>query len=556
MSITTDYKTFYLDFIAISTTQYINVRFAEVQNLTTVICKDISIIQTNSNDLTQTTDNSQPYLDKIAPTEPYSIKNPNGGSRYMTHPTISFGANDEWSVEVVLNWNGVDAYGDIQLCGGGYRTRISIEYGTVNNFLISNDSDSYVNGQFLANKKQGKIIILTVTRDSIGNLKTYIDNTLVNTHSKTGNFIFSKLFAGWETNKTTKVSIYSHHIFSKALSPNQISERSSILRSIFPEIPSVTIGSQTWAVRNFEAAVTPQGNLIAEMQTNGNVEKITNAADRDFSSDTGWWMKGAGWNVSNGTANHTTTSLGYLEKYSILTIGKSYKILISVISGNVSVLCGNGNVIALTTGTYILYMQCLGSTNLHIASTDSSAIIDNVSVQEIGWSGSQELYDGIYAQTSGTVEQKTYAAVKAASMWRSPNNSESLQAIYGKKYNKFAKKLLSMDIAYYNAANPTSNWGWDVMTEAQGDALIPLGANVNKLSGTNCWNTANGTNITGLSVIGGGVIDANGNYSGLKATEGIWLKDVDSALIFSDNSDAIVKTPCTTEGHSIRLIKV
>ena len=61
------------------------------------------------NDLTQTTAANQPYsLQAGLPGRNY-IGNPNNGSCYMTHPTISFGATDAWTVEVVFNWNGSNA---------------------------------------------------------------------------------------------------------------------------------------------------------------------------------------------------------------------------------------------------------------------------------------------------------------------------------------------------------------------------------------------------------------------------------------------------------------
>ena len=64
--------------------------------------------------------------------------------------------------------------------------------------------------------------------------------------------------------------------------------------------------------------------------------------------------------------------------------------------------------------------------------------IDNVSLKEIGWAGSTELYDGIYSQTTGTTTEKEYAALKAAAMWCHYNNDISLGAVYGKLYNWFA----------------------------------------------------------------------------------------------------------------------
>ena len=68
-----------------------------------------------SNDLIQTSSTNQPYLDKVSPNERLSAKNPNGGSCYLTHPTVSFGASDKWSVEFIINHNGY-----ISNAGGEY----------------------------------------------------------------------------------------------------------------------------------------------------------------------------------------------------------------------------------------------------------------------------------------------------------------------------------------------------------------------------------------------------------------------------------------------------
>ena len=58
------------------------------------------------NNATQTTESLQPFTSgNIAPNELPSLKNPNGGTRYMTHPEIAFGATDEWSVTTVVNWD-------------------------------------------------------------------------------------------------------------------------------------------------------------------------------------------------------------------------------------------------------------------------------------------------------------------------------------------------------------------------------------------------------------------------------------------------------------------
>ena len=41
----------------------------------------------------------------------------------------------------------------------------------------------------------------------------------------------------------------------------------------------------------------PLRNVIPEMQAATNVDKITNVADREFSSDTGFWLKAVGQSI-------------------------------------------------------------------------------------------------------------------------------------------------------------------------------------------------------------------------------------------------------------------
>ena len=46
----------------------------------------------------------------------------------------------------------------------------------------------------------------------------------------------------------------------------QISAEHTLLRSIFPEMESVQIGTQTWTTSNSDMVITPQGNIIPEVQ--------------------------------------------------------------------------------------------------------------------------------------------------------------------------------------------------------------------------------------------------------------------------------------------------
>ena len=240
------------------------------------------------------------------------------------------------------------------------------------------------------------------------------------------------------------------------------------------------------------------------------MEIITDIADREFSSDTGFWTKGPGWTIDGGKANaNIVANPSFLSSKVVATIGKWHKIQVDVTitSGSINYISGGAGIQKqLTSGINTFYSLHNGNTGqaVFVGFPGFIGSIDNISVQEVGWSDSTNLYNYIYANTTGTAGQKEYAAVKAAAMWRNVNNDPVLASDYGKKFNKYARKLLSIDIAYYNAANPTALWGWDIPTQAQLTTLSSNGGNALKVGGTNYWNTSNGINSTGLTLLGGG----------------------------------------------------
>lgn len=514
------------------------------------------------NDASQVTSTNQPYLSgNIAPNEKLGLKNPNGGSSYMTHPTISFGANESWSVTTVLNWNGSPII-------GVYFTRLNNNgighlglraNGGLSFFNFRNSLGDYFGSPFISsNLIIGKSYILTFVGLGYSDILIYLNgiylNKLTNTNKSTQinfNSIGTSNYEG---------QIKSHIIRSQALTQSQVTAEYNLLRSYIPEIENVTIGTQTWATSNCEIAATPQGNVIAEMQAAGNVEKITNAADREFSSDTGWWNLNRTV-IENGVCRFISASIGsWILKANLGLSGKWVKVVFSItnyVSGSVAVsFNSNRSAPFNSNGTFTVYIFADNNNPAIVASTHNTTLdIDNISVQEIGWSGSQELYDAIYAQTTGTVEQKAYAAVKAAAMWRSPNNDVARAAVYGKHYNKFALKLLKMDIAYFNTANPTALWGWHVATRAENTTLATVGGNALKMTGVNYWNTANGTNTSGATILGGGYTASNGTYTDEKVSTLLMCEDDDFARKVVDGSNSVDEVAITTEGGIIRLIK-
>ena len=481
-------------------------------------------------DATQTTSTSQPHLGNIiAPNERPSLKNQNGQSNYLTHPPISFAANEAWSVTTVFNFNGNNHYSFL------YGNNLVSAYNST--FIVHSGIDEYITKwanssgtilQLSVNNSYiiGKTIVATLVADGNGSLKYYENGILKNYFTVNTGSMFNSIFSAWiETDYTCPARLFFHSIFSSALTPTQVSQLSNYLMAKYPEIPSVTIGSQVWATSNCEMVATPMGNLIQNVTLNSNVEKITNAADREFSSDTGFWGKGSSTVISGGAVVCTNQSNGSaIFRSGLLTVGSWYKLSInvtSITSGYIGGICGYP-VLYLTAGVITYYFKANQSA-VNVGVYDSfTGSFDDISVQEIGWSGSAELYDGIYAQTAGTVEQKTYAAVKAAAMWCYYNNDAALGAIYGKLYNWYAVKLLQMDIDYYNAANPSTPWGWRVPADTDFNTLATTlgGASVAggkmKKEGATYFAAPNtgADNSSGFSAIGGGWREDNGVFSG------------------------------------------
>lgn len=522
-------------------------------------------------DLTQTSSSNQPILDKIAPAEKLSAKNPNGGSNYLTHTAISFGASDEWTSETMLNWNGTNTVNfPEELFGklgeGAFRLQRDGIFRFV--FLSSNLSTNTQFGTYSTLKLIGRNKVITLVAKQ-NTLKIYVDGIYVDSLSSVNtNLSINEILGGRDANSNTKCTLYSHHIFSKALSATEITERSSILKSIFPEIPFTRIGDQIWSVRNFEAVVTPQGNIIPEMQDNGNVEKITNAADRDFSSDTGFWSKDTGITIADGVCHMNTTANNWLSRGGHLP-GGAYKVILTItnyVSGIFKTAFDGANNPQFTAnGTYTFYIYN-PTTMTPRFGTASSFIgdINDISIQKVGWSDSQNLYEYIYNNTSGTDEQKTYAAVKAAAMWCHYNNDPTHGAIYGKLYNWFAVKLLQMDIDYYNAANPSTPWGWRVPTQADFNTLVTTlgGTSVAggkiKMTGTTYWNSPNtgATNESGFSLLACGRRLSDGAFGIINVSTKI--RGIDCFLQGADFYNQTIMTNTDIEpvfGYPIRLIK-
>jgi len=117
-------------------------------------------------------------------------------------------------------------------------------------------------------------------------------------------------------------------------------------------------------------------------------ELITPAANRDFSSDTGYWTKETGVTISGGTANWSATANSDLYRLNVLTVGKWYRItwtISSYTSGNFRLSVG-GTTGAFRTaaGTYTeTYYAASNGTFAITGQSSATGSIDNISVQEL-----------------------------------------------------------------------------------------------------------------------------------------------------------------------------
>lgn len=116
-------------------------------------------------------------------------------------------------------------------------------------------------------------------------------------------------------------------------------------------------------------------------------ELITNAADRDFSSDTGYWSKGSGWIISEGKATRSgATVSSNISNTTVLTVGKWYKITYTVLNyvqGTLQVVGFETFTSRSSNGTYVEYHKANNTLGGLRGVNDAAFSIDNISIQEV-----------------------------------------------------------------------------------------------------------------------------------------------------------------------------
>ena len=135
-------------------------RFAEIY--------DMSGLENNG---TQTTESAQPYVtNDWIPSGHEAMKNPNGDTRYITHPEISFAADEAWSVTTVLDWDGQSSSTYYAGNGSTSSSSVALRSVGVNRFVLRNKSGVIGSSSIFNNQIIGKGSIITWVASGFDNV--------------------------------------------------------------------------------------------------------------------------------------------------------------------------------------------------------------------------------------------------------------------------------------------------------------------------------------------------------------------------------------------------
>lgn len=244
-------------------------------------------VQLPANDLAQTTELSQPWLSgNIAPNEKPCLLNPNGGSRFLSHPAISFGATEAWSLTIILNHNQTINADEIPFFAGKYTVcgvGVSLA-ASRNRYIIVNSDGTFASGaNDKFNKGFGKVVILQYIAEGNGNVKIYYNGVLDDTITIQSNIIFENFIRG--RYGYVRGRAYYYCIQSGALTASQVASEYNTLRALIPERESVTIGSQAWTTSNLDIVCDAQGVVIPEVTDNAAWAALTTPAWCHYNND-------------------------------------------------------------------------------------------------------------------------------------------------------------------------------------------------------------------------------------------------------------------------------
>jgi len=227
-----------------------------------------------TNDATQSTALNQPYVGGIvAPGDKLALVVPLGDLRYMLNTSLALASTDKWSFTACINWSGrkgVTTNRSVmagKLTPGAY---IGLETSGGAMFRFYNGTTAYDFTGFVTTKIAGKTSVIALTYDGAGVLSAYLNGVLIATQTGVvGNIEFATAMIGYGVgaNYQFEGKMYYYSPKQACLSASQVNAEAALLLSAYTD-PSVTIGSQAWAVSNMDVVSTPMGVSIANVTDN------------------------------------------------------------------------------------------------------------------------------------------------------------------------------------------------------------------------------------------------------------------------------------------------
>lgn len=486
----------------------------------------------------------------LVPSETYGMKAIHGVTKIMTHTAFSFNASTAWTAFALINWFG-GSNDDVSFIGKGSNIG-SILYlrsggsnvfatGGSNVFAIRGETGGLFEGTADTSVLIGSTNLVSFIYNGVDSVFIYVNGVLFDTIAFNDSFQFASIARGGG-NET--FSYYGITYLSGVIAGNLSALEpgfGTFFKGLVPNIPSKLYNGNRIMSANLDLAMTPVGNVIANVTDGEGVEVIDVAADRDFSSDTGFWTKtNADVTISGGKANWggSQGALFGLRRSEFILKGDWVEVSYAIDSISVGKIAPHAGEFPLdidngdyysTPGFKKCYLKGIGSVmppsdyaNLSflcdVASVTGS--IDNVSVKSIGWADSRDFYEWLIDPLKGNVS--VYDALKEVAMWCYFDNQTDNGSIYGKLFNGYAMKLLDLDFA-------STGFGWRVTKNADWSDLDPnVGDNALKIEDDYYWETGNeGTNTSGLTILGSGVRMTGGVFALFNEVAAFWNSDSD-----------------------------
>lgn len=279
---------------------------------------------------------------------------------YTSFPSITFSATDAFSIILKIN---PSKLGWSFLVGSSvHNDGININYvGNVWSFR----NQSLVYGYFSDVPIINTWVTIAYVADGKGNISLYIDGIFHQTITMGSGgtaITFNRINSGDATNNRFAGSISMLRIFNYALTPTQI------VNYIKPEY-----------------AIEYADRIIGTIGT----ELITNSADRDFSSDTGFWSKLGNVTISGGICNiNTSGAIAEIYKDAIWLINKKYRLTIQLLANRLGQLAIDGGIstipILAIPGTYSYIITASSTLAIKRSGSATDADFSNLSLIQVG----------------------------------------------------------------------------------------------------------------------------------------------------------------------------